>query len=184
MAGSKRPFRRRIYHGLRDLLSDLQAMMAQRHNIKRAMRGDTLDHAFRERLMLTVTEVNGCRYCSYAHARMALAAGVTPEQIKALSAGLLDDCPPEEATALSYAQHWAESDGKPAPEARERLRQTYGEEQSDAIELVLRMIRMGNLLGNTSDYWLWRLSFGCWDVDRPPRTGRASPRQSAAGGEM
>jgi hypothetical protein len=27
--------------------------------------------AFRERLMLAVTVVNGCRYCSYFHARQA-----------------------------------------------------------------------------------------------------------------
>jgi hypothetical protein len=36
----------------------------------------------------------------------------------------------------------------------------YGEEKAEAIEIVLRMIRSGNLLGNLWDYWLFRLSFG------------------------
>jgi predicted chitinase len=40
------------------------------------------------------------------------------------------------------------------------LAQTYGAERAEAIETVLRMIRMGNLLGNSGDYWLYRLSGG------------------------
>ena len=36
----------------------------------------------------------------------------------------------------------------------------YGEEKAAAIHIVLRMIRMGNLMGNTADYILYRLTFG------------------------
>jgi hypothetical protein len=36
----------------------------------------------------------------------------------------------------------------------------YGEETLKAIEIVLRMIRMGNLMGNTFDYVLFKVSFG------------------------
>jgi hypothetical protein len=42
------------------------------------------------------------------------------------------------------------------------LQETYGAENAEAIETVLRLIRMGNLGGNTLDYWLYRLSFGRW----------------------
>ena len=45
--------------------------------------------AFRERLMMVVTEVNGCRYCSYFHARAALAAGVSQEELRSLLGGNL-----------------------------------------------------------------------------------------------
>lgn len=124
------------------------------------MRGRAIDPGFRERLMLTVTEVNGCRYCSYAHARTALTAGLTEAEVTALAQGDLQSCPSDQAVALLYAQHWADTDGDPDPEARQRLIDTYGEAKASSIELVLQMIRVGNLLGNTWDYVVSRLSFG------------------------
>jgi AhpD family alkylhydroperoxidase len=124
------------------------------------MRGKPLDWAFRERLMLAVTAVNGCRYCSYGHARQALSAGVTPAEIEALAGGQFDGCPAEELPALLYAQHWAEADGHPDPAARARMSAIYGDEQARAIELALRIIRVGNLSGNTLDHVLHRLTLG------------------------
>ena len=126
------------------------------------MREGVIDEAFRERLMLAVTEVNGCRYCMYAHARMALTAGVTEKELKELGQGLFDSSPKEEVIALLYAQHWAETSAKPEPEVRERVVTQYGKTTVEEIELVLHMIRMGNLLGNTWDYFLYRISFGHW----------------------
>ena len=59
--------------------------------------------------MLAVTAVEGCRYCSYFHAKQALKSEVTPEEISRLLSGDVDNCPEEEAMAVIYAQHWAES---------------------------------------------------------------------------
>jgi AhpD family alkylhydroperoxidase len=133
------------------------------------MRGEGLDPAFRERLMLVVTAVNGCRYCSYVHAREALAAGIAPQEIAALGRRMFEGSPPEEVPALLYAQHWAETNGAPDPAIRERIRQRYGRDARERIEAVLRVIRMGNLMGNTVDYVLYRISFGRWGAE--PRTG-------------
>ncbi|MFW6136286.1 MAG: hypothetical protein ACOC7N_05650 [Chloroflexota bacterium] len=80
---------------------------------------------------------------------------------------MFDGSPADEVPALLYAQHWAEADGQPDPEVRQRVHQRYGEEQLESIEIVLRMIRMGNLLGNTVDYLLYRVSFGRWGASRP-----------------
>jgi AhpD family alkylhydroperoxidase len=132
------------------------------------MRGEQVGRAFRERLMLVVTAVNGCRYCSYVHAREALAAGIPPEQVEVLGAGMFDGSPAHEVPALLYAQHWAEADGQPVQGVRQRVQQRYGEEQLESIEIVLRMIRMANLLGNTLDYLLYRISFGRWGASEPP----------------
>ncbi|MFZ5822342.1 MAG: carboxymuconolactone decarboxylase family protein [Chloroflexota bacterium] len=167
-----KPFHRRMYRNLGDFLADMRVVMSQRENIRAMMRG--LDPAFRERLFLAVTQVNGCRYCSYFHARQALLHGVTDEEIRGLGDGLLDCCPPQELTALCYAQHWAEMDAHPDPEARARLLEAYGAETTASIELALRMIRIGNLTGNLFDFIVFRLSFGLLDVDRPLRTRRAN----------
>ena len=79
-----------------------------------------------------------------------------------LLVGSVDNCPEEEVVALLYAQHWADSDAKPDTEATRRLEQVYGVEKAKAIDLVLRMIRNGNLTGNTWDRFLNRISFGRW----------------------
>jgi len=110
--------------------------------------------------MLAVTAVNGCRYCSYFHTKQALKSGITSEEISNLLSGDVANCPQDEAVAVVYAQHWAESDAHPDPEAVKRLHQTYGPEKTEAIHSMLRMIRMGNLLGNSWDYLIYRISFG------------------------
>jgi AhpD family alkylhydroperoxidase len=110
--------------------------------------------------MLAVTAVNGCRYCSYYHTKQALKSGITAEEINGLLAGDVANCPQDEAIAVAYARHWAESDAHPDPGSVERLHQTYGREKAEAIHLILRMIRMANLLGNSWDYLIYRISFG------------------------
>lgn len=160
-------FPRRYYASLRQFLADAAWLFRHRAQLRQAR--VMLSPAFRERLMLAVTAVNRCRYCSFAHTRMALAAGVSNAEIAQILDLAFSDCPPDEAPALAYAQHWAETDAAPDPAARERLLCEYGVIRAEAIEAVLRMIRVGNLLGNTFDYLLFRLSggrFGLTDDDR------------------
>ncbi len=123
--------------------------------------------AFRERLMLAVTSVNECRYCSWAHARVALRSGVSKKEVDELLCGTVDRCPEEEGPALVYALHWADKGGAPDPEARQRLVEVYGEERTAAIERTLRAIWTGNLVGNTIDYALFRLTRGRVGGSRP-----------------
>ena len=155
-------FRRRFYHHPSDLLHDARAIIRGRRQSKGSKSGMVIDVAFRERLMLAVTEVNGCRYCAYAHAKMALTAGLTESDITALAEGDLRGSPPGQIPALLYAQHWAETDADPDPEVRRRVLETYGRSMTDSIELSLSMIRVGNLLGNTWDYLIYRASCGRW----------------------
>lgn len=153
-------FRRRTYTW-KAFWDEFRYLLAHRRDIRRAMRGDLVPAAFRERLMLVVTEVNGCPYCRAFHQQEALKAGLTPEELQHYLAGLIpEDAPPREYEALLYARHWAEQDARPDPAATQRLFATYGEDVARAILIALRMIRMGNLLGNTWDYFLYRLSFG------------------------
>jgi AhpD family alkylhydroperoxidase len=159
-------FDRRIYNSISAFFVDLRAILARRDQMKPLMRGEFIDAAFRERLMLAVTAVNKCRYCSYAHARQALTAGIQNDELEALLDGVLENSPREEFHALLYAQHWAEMGGRADPVARERIMEKYSEDTVEAIELSLRTIQMGNLLGNTMDYILYRVSFGRFGVSR------------------
>jgi AhpD family alkylhydroperoxidase len=156
------PFRKRIYRNPKELFSDLLFPIRNGRRLRQAGKMGLITPAFQERLMLAVTAVHGCRYCSYFHAKQALKSGISQGEISRLLAGDVDNCPEEEAVALLYAQHWAESDAHPDPEAVHKLQQTYGAKKTEAINLALRMIRLGNLLGNSWDYWLYLISFGRW----------------------
>ncbi len=161
--GKKKTFKRRIYRNWDELRTGLFFPMENREEVKRRVR--QISPNFRERLMLAVTQVNQCRYCSYVHSRLALEGGVSYEEVQSLLSGKLSDCPESELPAIFYAQHWAEMRGQPEAEARGRMVECYGEEQTEAIEVVLRMIMTGNYVGNTFDYALYRISGGLWGAD-------------------
>ncbi|MEA1976381.1 MAG: carboxymuconolactone decarboxylase family protein [Chloroflexota bacterium] len=156
----KNKFQKRTYQGLGEVWQDFRYIIKRRSVIRRAMR-ELLSPAFRERLMLVVTEVNGCRYCRTFHASEALKEGITDTELAELLAGQIPtDTPEEEIPAMIYARSWAENDAQPASENVQELIDFYGEEKAAAIHIVLRMIRMGNLMGNTADYLLYRFTFG------------------------
>ena len=157
---NKTSFKRRYWTSPRQIAADLAWPFGHRAALRQALRDGCVSDAFRERLMLAVTQVNACRYCSRFHTQEALKAGLSPTETRAILEGDLQVAPAEELPALLYAQHWAESDGRPDPAARHRLLAIYGDDQVAAIETVLTMIRLGNLAGNTADYWLYRLSLG------------------------
>jgi AhpD family alkylhydroperoxidase len=151
---------RRTYASLRAVAHDLAATLRQ----SPAARPDRalVPPDMRERIMLAVTQVNGCRWCSFAHSRMALRAGVPPEEVRSLLGACVDGCPDAEATALLYAQHWTEAQGRTDPVARERLVGAYGPERAEAIERVIRAMNTANLVGNTIDAVMSRLTRGRW----------------------
>ena len=152
-------YKKRTYKNLKDFLNGLCFPLKKRARLKDMK---LISSAFRERLMLAVTGVNGCRYCSFFHAKQALKSGIPSKEIRQLLSGTIADCPEDEAVAIIYAEHWAESDAHPDPEALVRLQQTYGVQKTDAIHIVLQMIRFANLLGNSWDYLIYRASFGKW----------------------
>ncbi len=157
---SKPKFTRRYYRNLKEISTDFRHIFSQRELIRKAMR-ELISSEFRERLMMVVTEVNGCRYCSSFHAKEALKSGISSEELKVLLAGEIpENAPSEEIPALVYAQHWAESDAQPDDATLKRLLDEYGQEKADAIHIILRTIRFGNLSGNLLDYILFKLSFG------------------------
>ena len=106
--------------------------------------------------MLAVTQVNGCRYCSYAHSRAAVASGMPADHVRDLLEGELGGAPEAELPALLYAQHFAESRGFPDGATRQRMFELFDETGARGIEAAIYMITLGNLLGNTLDAFLAR----------------------------
>ena len=115
--------------------------------MSRARKNKELDSRFTERIMLAVTEVNGCAVCSYAHAKMAIEAGMSNEEIQHMLSGVMADIPAEELPAVMFAQHYAESRGRPSEESWGRLIEIYGLSKAYGILGAIRMIMIGNAYG-------------------------------------
>lgn len=116
-----------------------------------------ISRPFAEKIMLAVTQVNGCRYCSYAHTRMALQAGVSESELHDLLTGEFSHLPTDELIAVLFAQHYAEQADCYDAAAWQRLQDTYGRETARDILVHIRVITFANLYGNTFDALLERL---------------------------
>ena len=162
-------FKKRFYTP-RAFVRDLREVLAHMPSFRETARSARVSRSFAEKIMLAVTQVNGCRYCAYGHTRAALAAGVNAEEIAQILAGDLEGFAQEEAVALAFAQHWAETGGHTDPDAEGRFRAYYGPQVSEDILNWMRMIQMGNLMGNTFDALLYRLG-----IRRRPATQEAEP---------
>ncbi|HNT25027.1 MAG TPA: carboxymuconolactone decarboxylase family protein [Anaerolineales bacterium] len=150
-------FNKRIYT-FPAFKEDVRQIFDHIDELRRAAHSGRVSKAFAEKIMLVVTAVNGCRYCSFGHSRAALAAGVSNAELKKLLTLELGDFPVEEATALAFAQHYAETACKPEPAALQRVMAYYGQEAAQDILAYLRMITFGNLTGNTFDALLSRMT--------------------------
>jgi AhpD family alkylhydroperoxidase len=100
-----------------------------------------------ERIMLAVTEVNGCALCAYGHTRFALDAGLTDDEIRELLGGMGDSVPDTELPAVAFAQHCADQRGRPDRDVWRRLVDLYGQDQALGVLATTRMIMCGNALG-------------------------------------
>jgi len=153
--------KKKVYGSRREVFPDLLFVLRNATRLTRVYRGG-LTPALRERLMVAAAAVYGCRFCSWLHTREALRIGVDKEELARLVAGVMEGCPEEYSIAVLYAQHWADSNANPTPEAVQRLEETYGTEKTHFVNVVLRAVRLGNLAGNSWDYFLYRISFGRW----------------------
>ena len=102
---------------------------------------------FIERMQLAVTEVNGCPACSYQHTKMALREGMSNEEIISFLNGEDDFIKPEEAKAIMFAQHFADSRGFPKKYAYDAIVKEYGEKRAFIIISAVQVMIAGNIYG-------------------------------------
>ena len=99
---------------------------------------------FRERIMLAVTQVNGCGLCAWAHTREALRAGIDRAEIRQMLAAEFDGVPEGQRTALLFAQHWADTQGQPDAAALAALEAAYPPAERVKIVFAIRTINTMN----------------------------------------
>lgn len=118
-----------------------------------------LNFKLKERIMLAVTEVNGCTMCSYVHTKLATKAGLSNQDIKELLAGELEGVPEEEALAVLFAKNYAFNKETIDYEFYQRLVDAYGKRKARAILGVVHVITMTNAMGISLDLLKQTLTF-------------------------
>lgn len=108
---------------------------------------------FESHIMLAVSEVNGCRICSYVHTKHALETGTSKEELTQFLSGNLDAVDKDEAAALLFSQHYADEHGEFHAEAFQRVIDTYGSSKAYGILATIKMIMFGNALGITQGFF-------------------------------
>lgn len=115
--------------------------------LQKSKKNGNLSEDFIKRIMLAVTEVNGCEVCSYEHTKSALEMGMSGEEIKNILTGTVDDIPVEQLKAILFSQHYAETKGAPTKDTWNEIVEVYGEETALGILGAIRMIMVGNSYG-------------------------------------
>lgn len=139
-------FYKKIYSHSEFYRSIYLAARSIRH-LGRARKKRLLSPRTIERIMLAVTEVNGCEVCSYAHTRMALEKGMSAEEIGELLSGIAESVPAEDAVAVFFVQHYADQRGQPSKESWQRLKESYGDDTSEGILGAARIMTVANIHG-------------------------------------
>ena len=120
--------------------------------MKNALETGIIDEKFKERLMLAVTQVNGCSLCSYGHTKYALETGMSNKEIQSfLDPEAIEKenfVPDEEIAAIYFAQHYADQRCKPTEKTVLEIKKRYGLEKANAIIATIRVISAGNAFGS------------------------------------
>jgi AhpD family alkylhydroperoxidase len=144
-------FRKRIYR-LSEFASGLHGILSSRREVSAIWFHGRMDPAFREKIMVAVAEVNGCRFCSFAHREWALDEGVSEAELAQLEGMRPGDFDRRTWLAVTYARSLAAEDfGSVDPSLVRELAENFSEEEQGDIEVVARAMAVANRSANTLD---------------------------------
>ncbi|SDW84484.1 alkylhydroperoxidase AhpD family core domain-containing protein [Lutibacter oricola] len=134
----------------------LKIFVASFSEFRKSRKNGNVSKSFSEKIMLAVTQVNGCRYCNYVHTKNAVDAGTSVDEIKMLLNGELGELDNDESVALMFAQHYADTNGKPDKETYTTFVEHYGEQKAVDILAMIKVIMVANIHGISLDAFLSR----------------------------
>ena len=101
-------FRKRTITAL-EFIRALASIVADVPTLYRVWIKHELDPGFREELMLAVSRVNDCKYCSWAHYEWANLEGIPEEELAQVEQIDPDHFDRKKWLALSYVRDWSPS---------------------------------------------------------------------------
>jgi AhpD family alkylhydroperoxidase len=145
----KQGFAKRIFTA-RSFFNDLGFLIWNLPKITRVFTSKQNPKQLIEKILIVTDAVNGCMYCSWLDAKLAMKSGVSEEEIKnMMELQFHADASESELNALLFAQHFAETNRNPDLEMTNKLFGYYGEKTAKNIILAIRTVTFGNLYFNT-----------------------------------
>ncbi len=133
--------------------------------IIKTMSSKRISRQFSEKIMLALTSVNKCRYCTLLHTSAALKVGCSSQEISDIFSFNIENLKEDEKIALVFAQTYAQNNTMVSREDLKCLVSYYGKEKAQDILNYIYMFYIGNLTGNTVDAFRSRLN------GKPPENG-------------
>jgi AhpD family alkylhydroperoxidase len=142
----------------REFVTSLFSLAGEAPTIYQIWGKHELDPGFREELMFAVAKLNDCRYCSWGHHEWAHLAGVPEEELAQIEQMDPEAFDRRKWVALSYVRAFVSAKFGSVPrELRKEMRENYSAHEIKEIELVVRIMDVGNRGANTWDAMLSRL---------------------------
>ena len=142
----------------REFIGNLCSLAGEAPTIYQIWGKHELDPGFREELMLAVAKFNECRYCSWGHHEWAHMAGIPEEELAHIEQMDPEGFERHKWLAITYVRAYvAGKFGNVPKELRQEMRDNYTAHEIKEIELVARIMDIGNRTGNTWDAMLARL---------------------------
>jgi AhpD family alkylhydroperoxidase len=129
----------------------LKISIANFSDLRKSRKNKNVSKVFSEKIMLAVTQVNGCRYCNYVHTKSAIDAGASADEINTMLNGELGEIDKDESFALLFAQHYADTDGNPDKLTYKKFVEHYGAQKATDILAMIRIIMTANIHGIALD---------------------------------
>ncbi|MCG3253671.1 MAG: carboxymuconolactone decarboxylase family protein [Candidatus Heimdallarchaeota archaeon] len=140
-------FHKRRYT-FQSLFKDIKQLIANFQQVKETFTSNRISRQFAERIMLSVTSINNCIYCSYGHSGAALKSGAYEAEIISIFDNSFESCKEDEIVALNFAKHCARSNNNPTKKEKEKLVNYYGLQKARDVLVYIQIITLGNLMGN------------------------------------
>ena len=145
----KRGFTKKIYTA-RLFFSDLGFLIWNLPKIISLFTSKQNPEHLLEKIFIVIDAVNGCIYCFWLDAKLAIKSGISEKEIhNILKLEFHTDASESELNALLFAQHFAETNRNPDPEMTKKLFDYYGEKTAKNIILAIRAVTFGNMYFNT-----------------------------------
>lgn len=145
----------------RQLIGDVLSLTPQTGIIYRVWLKHEIDPGFREELMLAVSELNQCRYCTWAHHEWAQMVGVSDDELAHIEQLDPTGFDRKKWLAISYVRALVSANFGPIDEALVfEMQASYSTQEIKEIDIVARIMDIANRSANTWDALLSRLRGG------------------------
>ncbi|MHA1220967.1 MAG: carboxymuconolactone decarboxylase family protein, partial [Candidatus Heimdallarchaeota archaeon] len=109
---ANKQFQKRRYN-FKSLFKDIKQFVVNFKQIKDTFTSQRIERQFAERIMLSVTSVNDCLYCTIGHTGSALKSGAYEAEIISILDNSFDAVRSDELVALNFAKQYARSNNHP-----------------------------------------------------------------------